>query len=422
MQEYQVAVDLLDGVLNRGRPLTFTGSSKVSPQCRQLCYGVLRDYFELVFYRDSLLAKRLPRKHADLNILLICGIYSIRSLDRPVHASVDEAVKASRGLKKAWASSLINGVLRSFLRQQQDLQRRARESAEARSNHPAWLEEMIRDAWPDRAEQIMAANNEQAPMILRVNQRQIDVDGYRQLLLDSGVGADPIPGAPWALKLKAAAPVESLPGFERGLVSVQDEASQLAAPLLESMPGDTVLDACAAPGGKTCHLLELEPGIRLLAIDKHSARITQLRENLERLQLTCETAVDDFLAYDGVSFDRILLDAPCSATGIIRRHPEIKLLRRRVDVDKLSLTQAELLNHAWNHLKPGGVLVYATCSILPQENEQVVSEFVGSHTDVNTLPVNTVQGQPMPIGRQLFPDPLGHDGFYLARLQKVKQV
>jgi 16S rRNA (cytosine967-C5)-methyltransferase len=239
------------------------------------------------------------------------------------------------------------------------------------------------------------------------------------MLEEQGISGQPIADAPVAIQLTKPTPIESLPGFTEGLVSVQDEASQLVAPLLNVEAGHRVLDACAAPGGKTCHLLELQPDINLTAIDKNSRRVKQIKENLDRLGFTCSLISSDFLQYSSDKFDRILLDVPCSATGIIRRHPDIKLLRDRDDVEKLIATQFELLSHAWDLLEPEGELLYSTCSILPAENELVVANFADGRDDVDMPPINISQGKAQNIGRQLFPQPNAYDGFYIARLKKV---
>ena len=427
--EYETAVNLLAGVLHHGKPLIFrdqrnaashnTQKRDPTPLCKQICYGVLRDYYRLTFYRDSLVTRKLPSKQADLEILLLCGIYSICSLKRPAHTSVNATVQTTRHLNKAWASGFINGVLRNFIRRRNDLEKHANESTESRWNHPDWLQRSLRSAWPDDADNIMVANNEPAPMTLRINLQKTDITSYQQQLMSSGLESTPIAGAPSALQLHTAVSVDRLPGFSEGFASVQDEASQLVAPLLSLEPGDKVLDACAAPGGKTCHLLEIEPEIRLQAVDVDPERIRYLDDNLKRLGLSCDTVSENFLDYEKGLFNKILLDVPCSATGIIRRHPDIKLLRNSADIDKLSDIQTELLNHAWKHLETGGLLIYSTCSVLPQENEQLVYQFVQSRKDVSVLPVDTVRGNALKTGRQLFPQLQGHDGFYLACLRKV---
>ena len=413
MQEYKDAIDVLNLVLVRGQPLEF--KKHHSSLCKQLCYGVLRDYNKLVYFRDSLLTKKT--KHQDLNILLLCGIYSICELNRPDYASVNAVVETAVTIKKPWAKGLLNGVLRNFQRRRETLTTSM--DKDTNLNHPSWLINELRLAWPEQADSIMAANNHPAPMTLRVNLSKMDLTTYQLMLKDNGLSTKAIPTVPGALQLLDAVSVESLPGFSEGLVSIQDQASQLVAPLLDAKPGQKVLDACAAPGGKTCHLLELQSDLNLLAMDWDRHRIDKIQENLDRLGTTCQVTQTDFLTYTGEKFDRILLDVPCSATGIIRRHPDIKLLRDRDDVDKLSITQSRLLATAWNFLETGGELLYSTCSILPQENELVVSDFANEREDLVVLPVDIAEGIALTIGRQLFPTIDGHDGFYIARLRKV---
>lgn len=413
MQEYKDAIDVLNLVLVRGQPLEF--KKHHSSLCKQLCYGVLRDYNKLVYFRDSLLTKKT--KHQDLNILLLCGIYSICELNRPDYASVNAVVETAVTIKKPWAKGLLNGVLRNFQRRRETLTTSM--DKDTNLNHPSWLINELRLAWPEQADSIMAANNHPAPMTLRVNLSKMDLTTYQSMLKDNGLSTKAIPTVPGALQLLDAVSVESLPGFSEGLVSIQDQASQLVAPLLDAKPGQKVLDACAAPGGKTCHLLELQSDLNLLAMDWDRHRIDKIQENLDRLGTTCQVTQTDFLTYTGEKFDRILLDVPCSATGIIRRHPDIKLLRDRDDVDKLSITQSRLLATAWNFLETGGELLYSTCSILPQENELVVSDFANEREDLVVLPVDIAEGIALTIGRQLFPTIDGHDGFYIARLRKV---
>ena len=418
MQEYVAAIKLLNTVITGRQPLAFT--DQTSPLAKQLCFGVLRDYYSLTYFRDALLDKKLPAKHADLNVLLLCGLYSIYALNRPDYASVNATVETTHLIGKSWAKGMVNAVLRNFQRRGRDIAKDM--TAEASANHPVWLAQALNEAWPDFADQILEANNQHAPMTLRVNLRKTAMPDYQRLLAENAITSKFINVVPAALQLDTALPVSALPGFSAGLVSVQDEASQLVAPLLDVKPGEFVLDACAAPGGKTCHLLELEPGINLTAMDKDSRRLKQLEHNLARLGLRCHIETADFLQYAGArKFDKILLDAPCSATGIIRRHPDIKLLRDRNDIDKLVATQSRLLSTAWNHLEIGGELLYATCSVLPQENEQVVRRFVDAQDDAVVLPLNILQGIKRDIGRQLFPVANGHDGFYIGHLKKVSQ-
>ena len=393
-------------------------SVDTSPMCKQLCFGVLRHYYELVYFRNSILKKKLPSKHLDINLLLLCGIYSICHLRRPAHASVNAVVESAGMLNKSWAKGLVNAVLRNFQRQRFELEERVKLNPETNFNHPNWFIESLKDSWPDNAEQIMIANNQLAPMTLRVNKQKTTVLNYITVLNDLGIQGAAIRNLPQSIRLSSPVSVSSLPGFQDGLVSIQDEASQLIAPLINVKPGQKVLDACAAPGGKTCHLLELEPNTDLTAIDKDGYRVGQIRSNLKRLGLSCNVLETNFLTYSGCQFDRIILDAPCSATGVIRRHPDIKLLRDRNDIEKLKEGQFKLLKHAWHYLAEGGELVYSTCSVLPDENEYLINKFINEEREANLLPLDIPQGVSLKTGHQLFPKKNGHDGFYIARIRK----
>ncbi len=261
-------------------------------------------------------------------------------------------------------------------------------------------------------------------MTLRINTRRLDRETCLARLEAAGIAARAAPLAPTGVYLDTPQSVESLPGFTDGELSIQDEAAQLCAGLLAPSAGERVLDACCAPGGKTGHLLEYQPGLReLVALDSDAERLERVSENLQRLGLAATLraadagAVEDW--WDGAPFDRILLDAPCSATGVIRRHPDIKLLRRPDDVAKLATVQGRLLNRLWQTLAPGGRLLYATCSVLPAENDAVVGAFAADRGDCRVLPIDTDGGLATSCGRQLFPRPDGHDGFYYALLEKT---
>ena len=415
MSEYKAAVFNLLPVM-RGNIMEF--SPGTAPMCKQICFGVLRYYYELEYFRNSLLTKKLPSKHQDINLLLLCGIYSICHLRRPAHASVNAVVETASILNKSWAKGLINAVLRNFQRQRSGLEVAAKNSLETRFNHPLWFIEYLKDFWPNNAEEIMNANNHMAPMTLRVNKQKITVLKYMEKLQEIGINCETIIDLPQAIKLSSPTSIKSLPGYQDGWISIQDEASQLVAPLVNVKPGQRVLDACAAPGGKTCHLLELQPNIDLTAMDKNGYRVQQINSNLQRLRLSCKVRKSNFMSYTGPQFDRIILDAPCSATGVIRRHPDIKLLRLKSDIEKLNAAQLDLLRHAWQHLASGGEIIYATCSILPHENEYLIERFINEKRKAFLLPIDISRGVSLKIGHQLFPKINGHDGFYIARIKK----
>jgi 16S rRNA (cytosine967-C5)-methyltransferase len=417
MNEYLSVIGILTPVLREGHTLDAGRDPASSPLARHIAYGILRHYYHLNAIVSQLVTKPLADKHLDVHILLLAGLYSVDHIKRPQYTSVNAVVGTADELQKPWAKGILNGVLRNYLRNKERITTSV--PPDAMTNHPAWLIEAIRTAWPDDAEAIFSANNDRAPMTLRVNLQKSTVDAYRQQLLQSGISSRVGNLAPTAVYLDQPFDAEALPGFADGFASVQDEASQLAATLLAPSAGDHVLDACAAPGGKTCHLLEFEPGIHLMAVDSDRGRMRQVEQNLDRIGMKCTLIVNDIGNWQtSERFDRILLDAPCSATGIIRRHPDIKLLRRHTDIDKLASTQIALLHRAWQLLKPGGVLVYATCSILPAENEGAIGQFSQEYADAVVVPIDEDWGYPVGVGRQLLPVNNSHDGFYYARLSK----
>lgn len=421
--EYQQAIAVLLDLLARGKALDASlDYHDASPLVRHICYGVAREYFLLEAILDQLMDKPLAKKHADIRMLLLAGIYSVRHLHRPDYATVDRVVEAAAGQGKPWAKGLVNGVLRNFIRRSDTLEAGACRQQEANTNHPQWLLDRFRDAWPDQLDAIIAANNSHPPMTLRVNRSRISPEEYAHLLDSRDIEYQASSLSKDALVLTTPMSVTELPGFSEGLISVQDEASQLAAPLLELFAGARVLDACAAPGGKTCHMLEQHPDIQLTAMDVDESRSQQITQGLARLNLECTVLTEDLLEFlpDTPGFDRILLDVPCSATGIIRRHPDIKLLRRNTDIDKLSASQLRLLEGAWRLLGEDGILLYSTCSILPEENDAVIDAFVDGRSDVSLLQIDTPPGHTTSRGRQLLPETGGCDGFFYAKLKKVR--
>ena len=420
MQEYVSAVTILLKVAS-GRSLDRAIGSGDSPLSRQIAYGVLRNFYSLSACLEQLVKKPIAEKHQDIELLILAGIYSIDSLNRPAHASVNFAVDAAIGLKKPWAKQLTNGVLRSYQRQKSELLEKISKDREAATNHPLWLLDRIEAAYVDQADQILAANQVEPPMTLRVNVRQTSRDDYLELLKGAGIVARPGKLATTSIYLETPRPVDALPGFADGLASVQDEASQMIPDLLNLRPGLRVLDACAAPGGKTCAILETHDDIQLTALDKETKRTAIIHDNLRRLNLTCDVEAGDLLQYQPDElYDRILLDVPCSATGIIRRHPDIKLLRLDSDIDKLAITQEELLAKAWSLLCTNGELLYSTCSILPNENQGIVEQFLLNHADARALPIESDEGLSSPEGLQLLPKTGGSDGFFFSRLQKIQ--
>jgi 16S rRNA (cytosine967-C5)-methyltransferase len=390
---------------------------------KELCFGTLRWYPQLQAIADHLMSKPIKDKEREIQALLACGIYQLMHMRVADHAAINETVNAVVKLKRVWAKGLVNAVLRNFQRQQEQITEKLSKNSDYATAHPQWLVNRLEKAWPQQAKDILEANNLQAPLSLRVNVSRCSRDYYLQMLADANIGANPTQYSKCGILLDKPQEVTELPGFAEGLVSVQDESAQLAAPLLNLEADQRVLDACCAPGGKTCHILEAEPKLAsLTAIDLEEKRLERCKENLQRLDLQANLIATDVGAieqwWDKHSFDRILLDAPCSASGVIRRHPDIKLLRQDADIENLSTIQTELLEKVWKTLRKGGILVYATCSVLPQENDSVVAQFLAANDDASILEIEENWGLATECGRQIFPSANGGDGFYYARLQK----
>ncbi|NIF19202.1 16S rRNA (cytosine(967)-C(5))-methyltransferase RsmB [Pantoea sp. Cy-639] len=403
----------LDKVEERDRGLT-----------QDLAFGTARWQPRLDLLAAQLLQKPFKAADADVQALLLVGLYQLFYTRIPAHAAIGETVGCADKLKKPWAKGLLNAVLRRAQREGEALLAGMERDPVVRTAHPRWLQKSLKAFWPEQWEAICAANNAHPPMILRINRRHHSRDAYLALLAEAGIGASACQYSRDGIVLAEACDVRGLPGFAEGWVSVQDEAAQLSADLLELAPGQRVLDACCAPGGKTCHLLEAEPGLgHMVAIDLEAKRLARVRENLDRLQLDAELiacdARDTASWWDGKPFQRILLDAPCSATGVIRRHPDIKLTRQAEDIPALATLQGELLDALWPTLEVGGMLLYATCSSLPTENTEVIDAFLARTPGARELDLATEAGLRQPHGRQLLAQEGGHDGFYYAKLIKI---
>lgn len=378
---------------------------------KELCFGVLRGHVRLSAIRDRLLIKPLKRKDLDIACLLEVGLYQLIYMRLPTHASVDETVRAADALNKPWAKAVINAVLRNFQRQREHLLPKLDQRPDIRLSHPAWLLARIQSAYPEDWERICCAANEHPPMTLRVNSTVVSRDDYLLQLKAAGLPARAHPSVASACTLERPVDVHRLPGFAAGAVSVQDAAAQLAAPLLRCEHGMRVLDACAAPGGKAAHLLELFQGdLNLTLVEMDSERARLLQSTLTRGGWRAKSYVADAARtgdwWDGMPFDRILLDVPCSGTGVIRRHPDIKLLRQPGDIDALQTRQLGLLDALWPLLSDEGMLLYVTCSILPEENAQVITSFMRR---------NVVR---LTESRVILPGDESMDGFYFALLEK----
>ena len=394
---------------------------------QELAFGTLRWFYQLDAVLEKLMSKPLKTRDRDLHALLLIGLYQLRIVETATHAAVSETVEAARLMQKKWATGLVNAVLRNAQRRQVELDAFVKESLTANWAHPQWWVSLLQQDWPDHWQDILAANNQRPPMTLRVNREKIDAESYLQLLQKAEIEASLVEVADAAICLQRPIAVHQLPGFSEGLVSVQDAAAQMCADLLELQPGQRVLDACAAPGGKTCHILETEAALSsVLAIDKDARRLERVDENLQRLGLRATLKVADAAKpdrwWDGQLFDRILLDAPCSASGVVRRHPDIKLLRRESDIDALLDQQQYLLNALWPLLAPGGILLYATCSVFQQENANSIELFLGRFSDAREYRISGDWGLAQSVGRQILPGQQGMDGFYFARICKKDNV
>lgn len=391
-----------------GRNLAFT---------IHLCFGVLRHYFLLQAAMAFLLDKPLKSKDKDLQLLLMLGLYQLFYTDIPQHAAIHATVDACKRIAP-FAKGLINGVLRNALRQTEKVQALLVDN----NSHPVWLRECWQKNWPEDWQTILEANQQHPPFVLRVNQHKTNRANYLTMLEAADIPAQSVAFCDEGIMVAADVPIQSLPGFQEGWVSVQDSSAQLAARLLQLAPSQRVLDACAAPGGKTAHMLELVPALSVVAIEKDPTRVALLQSTLDRLQLVANVCCADASVpdswWDRTLFDRILLDAPCSATGVIRRHPDIKLHRQASDLKQLTKIQAQLLSQLWPLLRPGGILLYATCSTLAAENVEQITHFLATHDDAVELPIDAKWGIPQSVGRQILPGQDGMDGFYYARLMK----
>jgi len=431
-QPRKVAAQLVFRVLDRGESLSSLLGPGLSTLvdarqralAQELSFGTLRWCYRLQAVLEKLLKKPLKNRDRDLHALLLVGLYQLLILEMPAHAAVSESVDVARQLDKEWAAGLVNAVLRNAQRQSATLLDSVDAKASARWSHPDWWIKRLRQDWPGDWQQILDANNQRPPMVLRVNALRTNRENYLQQLKQAGIEAQPLPFPDSAIRLQEPVAVEKLPGFAEGLVSVQDGAAQLSALLMDLQAGQRVLDACAAPGGKTGHMLESAPELaELVAVDRDERRMGKVEENLQRLGLHAKLLVADAGEtrewWDGRPFERILLDAPCSASGVVRRHPDIKLLRRSEDVQTLSQQQQRLLDALWPLLSSGGMLLYVTCSVFRQENSDALQAFLDRCDDASELPLPAAWGKALPVGRQLLPGEQGMDGFYFARLIKT---
>ncbi|EKO3918337.1 16S rRNA (cytosine(967)-C(5))-methyltransferase RsmB [Vibrio fluvialis] len=418
------AAQVLFQVVDKGQSLSMAlpaAQQNIRPRdhalLQEICYGALRYLPRLESIANALMDNPLKGKQRVFHHLILVGIYQLSFMRIPAHAAVGETVEGAQDLKGPRLRGLINAVLRNYQRNQEQLDAQAVSHNAGKYGHPSWLLKLLQNAYPQQWEAIVEANNSKAPMWLRVNHQHHDRDAYQALLNNENIDSSLHSQAEDALKLAAPCDVTKLPGFEKGWVSVQDAAAQLSLHYLQPQDGELILDCCAAPGGKTAHILERTQGSEVVAIDCDDTRLKRVHDNLKRLNLSAKVVCGDARYpqewWQGSQFDRILLDAPCSATGVIRRHPDIKWLRRAEDIAALAELQREILDAMWQQLKPGGTLVYATCSITPQENVLQVKDFLARTSDAQL--VGSELNNP---GRQILPGEEDMDGFYYAVLTK----
>lgn len=395
----------------------------------EIVNGVLRWRWQLEFFTSKLLAKALKKKDIDVQLILLMALYELKECRTPDYAIINDAVELSRKAGKKWAAGLVNAVLRRFTREKDELVESMKDG-QAIYSHPRWILEKVKADWPENWKQILDANNQRPAFWLRVNQKQYQTEDYQVQLtendIESRVSAFPDGSAASALKLNQGLDVRTLPDFAEGAVSVQDVGAQLTAELLDVSGSSKVLDLCAAPGGKTCHLLERYDEVeKVIAVEIEESRMARVSENLSRLklELRAELIVSDASEYrewwSGEKFERILIDAPCSASGVIRRHPDIKTLRRETDIASLVEVQASILNAAWQMLAPGGELLYVTCSVFKDENQNQIQAFLSRYNDAAEIKIDAEWGQVCAYGRQLLSGEFDADGFYFCRLKKL---
>jgi 16S rRNA (cytosine967-C5)-methyltransferase len=384
---------------------------------QELCYGSIRWYHQLLFIANTLLKKKLKTKDADILILIIVGLYQLKFTNIPDFAAVAETVAATTSLKKPWAKGLINALLRKFISNQTSIDQQVLGDDIAQYSHPEWLIKTFQQDYPSQWQDTLDANNQKAPLFLRINHQLTTVADFSSLLNKNNIAFSIIEKPPTAIAIKNPTPVSKIPGFSDGLCSVQDTSGQQIASALQLKPKQTILDACAAPGSKTCHILEAQPQLdHLIAVDINKARCQMIKENTARLNLNKNKNFSIITAdvnqtqdwWDKKLFDRILIDAPCSGTGVIRRHPDIKILKRAADIAGFVTQQHKLLNSLWPLLKPKGILVYSTCSVLKCENELQIANFIKQHPDAKCVDQ-----------KQLLPRTNDGDGFYFASITKI---
>jgi 16S rRNA (cytosine967-C5)-methyltransferase len=423
-----VAIRVLESILlNKGSLSTQLARKQAEvkaehiPQLKEICFGVSRQFPKLNSFALYMLEKPFQEKDLDIYAAILIALYQIDYMDTPEHAAVNEAVESAKLIGKPWAGKLVNAILRRYLREADDIKAVLNDMPSVAHSHPKWILKRFNKHWKNEFEQIVEANNARPPMCLRVNLSRVSRETQMDKLSAIGIENEKGQFSESAIYLKQATSVQSLPGFFDGDMSVQDEAAQLSASLLAVKEGEKVLDACAAPGGKTGHLLE-SADIELTAVELEPWRLAKIEENLERLSfnaaLICADSGDLGSWWDKEPFDKVLLDVPCSATGVIRRNPDIKINRKPADIDELVEIQKQLINNIWLTLKPGGKLLYATCSVMPEENEKQMADFLNETPNAQEIMLDVAWGKKVSHGIQLLPTKNSHDGFYYCLIEK----
>jgi 16S rRNA (cytosine967-C5)-methyltransferase len=429
----ELAAHVVDGVVSHGMSLPNALDQSLSTNLstenlsfvKALSFGTLRWYYRLDFMLDHLLTKPIRNKEHFIKMLTLVGLYQLAYMRVAPHAAVSATVDGVGN--KFWAKGLINGVLRNFQRQQDQLEQQADQNLLTKTAHPAWMVDAFQRSWQSRAETLLLNNNQLPPMVLRVNRLKVDRDNYLNKLEQVGIAGQRSSVSVDGIVLDKPVDVAVLPDFEQGAVYVQDTAAQLVAHFLDVNNGQRVADLCAAPGGKAIHVLELCPELgELVAIDIDSERVKMITSNARRcdvsMTLKCADATDLESWWDGVLFDRVMLDVPCSGTGVIRRHPDIKLLRQASDIAALVKRQRELLEAGWKITAPGGIMLYTTCSVLPEENTEQIAWFLNTYNDADEWPIeqlnDVVDVQQVTPGSQILSGTQGMDGFFYGRIRK----
>lgn len=414
------AAKILQKILLQDGSLAVHLTNETPARVKHYCYQVCRHYYSLQHLSLQLLDKKPRNKDLDVFCVLLIGLQSLQEGQDPEYAIVSDSVNACQSLNKKWAKGLINKTLRAFISTKESCQEQSVKTPESQHDHPTWLIHLIQKHYPDNWQTILTENNQKPPLTIRVNAQQLQAESYQQKY---HLPAKPLNGLKQALCFAKAIPAVDLPGFAEGLCSVQDGSAQLAAELLVPKETDRILDACAAPGGKTGHLLEQAPKAHITALDISANRCDKIRSNLNRLQLHADVKTADATNleawWDKQTFDKILIDAPCSATGILRRQPDIKLLRQPEDIALLHEQQLRLLQALWPTLKPGGTLLYATCSILPQENDKTIEAFCTKTSDAVLETIELPFGHPTQAGWQILPGQNHCDGFFYSKVKKI---